>query len=179
MPTLAWGDDVLMNLYRYLMFSLGLLVVVAEAQAAAFVVRDIQVEGLQRISAGTVFNYLPVQVGSTVAEKDYPDIIRALFKTGFFTDVNLERKGEVLVITVTERPAIAEIKITGNSDISTEDLKKALTGVGLAEGRVFDRALLDKVEQELLRQYYSRGRYAVRINSQARPLERNRVAVSI
>ena len=179
MPTLAWGDDVLMNLYRYLMFSLGLLVVVAEAQAAAFVVRDIQVEGLQRISAGTVFNYLPVQVGSTVAEKDYPDIIRALFKTGFFTDVNLERKGEVLVITVTERPAIAEIKITGNSDISTEDLKKALTGVGLAEGRVFDRALLDKVEQELLRQYYSRGRYAVRINSQARPLERNRVAVTI
>ena len=168
-----------MNLYRSLMFSLGLLVAMAQAHAAAFVVRDIQVEGLQRISAGTVFNYLPVQVGSTVSEKDYPDIIRALFKTGFFTDVNLERKGEVLVITVTERPAIAEVKITGNSDISTDDLKKALTGVGLAEGRVFDRALLDKVEQELLRQYYNRGQYAVQIKSQVQPLERNRVAVTI
>ncbi len=168
-----------MNLYRSLMFSLGLLVAIAQAHAAAFVVRDIQVDGLQRVSAGTVFNYLPVQVGSTVSEKDYPEIIRALFKTGFFTDVNLERKGDALVITVTERPAIAEVKITGNSDISTDDLKKALTGVGLAEGRVFDRSLLDKVEQELLRQYYSRGRYAVRIESQARPLERNRVAVTI
>ena len=168
-----------MKFCRYLIFSLGLLVASAEVHAAAFVVRDIQVEGLQRISAGTVFNYLPVQVGSTVSEKDYPDIIRALFKTGFFTDVNLERKGEVLVITVTERPAISEVKITGNSDISTDDLKKALTGVGLAEGRVFDRALLDKVEQELLRQYYSRGRYAVQIKSQVRPLERNRVAVTI
>lgn len=168
-----------MKLYRSLLFLASLLLGVSAADAAAFVVRDIQVEGLQRISAGTVFNYLPVQVGSTVSEKDYPEIIRALFKTGFFADVNLERKGEVLVVTVTERPAIAEVKITGNSDIGTDDLKKALTGVGLAEGRVFDRALLDKVEQELLRQYYSRGRYAVRIDSQARPLERNRVAVTI
>ncbi len=168
-----------MKSYRSLIFSLGLFLVAGGAQAAAFVVRDIQVEGLQRISAGTVFNYLPVQVGATVSEQQYPEIIRELFKTGFFADVNLERKGDVLVITVTERPAIAEVKITGNSDISTDDLKKALTGVGLAEGRVFDRALLDKVEQELLRQYYSRGRYAVRINSQARPLERNRVAVSL
>lgn len=168
-----------MKWYRSLMFSLGLLAVISGAHAAAFVVRDIQVEGLQRISAGTVFNYLPVQVGSTISEKDYPEIIRALFRTGFFTDVNLERKGEVLVITVVERPAIAEVTITGNRDISTEDLKKALTGVGLAEGRVFDRALLDKVEQELLQQYYSRGRYGVQINSQVRPLERNRVAVTI
>lgn len=181
---MALGDYVLMNLYRSnlyrsLILSLGLLVAISEANAAAFVVRDIQVEGLQRISAGTVFNYLPVQVGSTVSEKDYPELIRALFKTGFFADVNLERKGDVLVITVTERPAIAEVKITGNSDISTEDLKKALAGVGLTDGRIFDRALLDKVEQELLRQYYSRGRYAVRIDSQVRPLERNRVAVTI
>ena len=97
-----------MNVYRSLLFSLGLLVAIAQAHAAAFIVRDIQVEGLQRISAGTVFNYLPVQVGSTISEKDYPDIIRALFKTGFFTDVNLERKGEVLVITVTERPGMAQ-----------------------------------------------------------------------
>ena len=168
-----------MKRYRSLIFFLGLMAAAIGSHAAEFVVRDIQVEGLQRISAGTVFNYLPVQVGASISEKDYPEIIRALFKTGFFTDVNLERKGNVLVVTVAERPAIAEVRIAGNSDISSEDLKKALTDVGLAEGRVFDRALLDKVEQELLRLYYSRGRYAVQVKSQVQPLERNRVAVSL
>lgn len=161
------------------MLSVGLWGALSSAQAAEFVVQDIQVDGLQRLSAGTVFNYLPVQAGATISEKDYPEIIRALFKTGFFTDVNLERNGNVLVVTVTERPAISEVRIQGNQDISTDDLKKALTQVGLAEGRVFDRSLLDKVEQELLQQYYSRGRYAVQIKSQVQPLERNRVAITI
>ena len=146
---------------------------------AEFVVRDIRVEGLQRISAGTVFNYLPVSVGSTLSEEDYPEIIRTLFKTGFFTDVNLRREDDVLVIVVTERPAIAEINISGNKDISTEDLKKALEEVGLAEGRVFDRSLLDKMEQELLRQYFGRGKYAVEIDTQVRQLPRNRVAINL
>lgn len=147
--------------------------------SADFVIEDIQVEGLQRISAGTVFNYLPVGIGSTVKQEDFPEIIRALFKTGFFTDVSLERDGDVLVVNVTERPAIAEISITGNQDISTEDLEKALTEIGLAEGLVFDRALLDRMEQELINQYYSRGKYAVEIDTQVRPLERNRVAISL
>jgi len=147
---------------------------------AAFVIEDIQVEGLQRISAGTVFNYLPVSIGSTVEEEDYPEIIRALFKTGFFTDVNLERRdNNVLTVIVAERPAIAEITITGNQDISEEELKTALREVGLAEGQVFDRAILDKIEQELLNQYFSRGKYAVQLNTQITPLERNRVAVSL
>ena len=168
-----------MKLPRRLLALLGLLVIVSGAGAAGFVVRDIQVDGLQRISAGTVFNYLPVQVGSSVSERDYPEIVRALFRTGFFTDVHLERKGDVLVVTVVERPAISEITITGNRDISTDDLKKVLTEVGLAEGRVFDRALLDRVEQELLQQYFSRGRYAVQIDTQVRPLERNRVAITL
>ena len=168
-----------MKLYRCLIFIFGLLAAVCVAQADKFVVQDIQVDGLQRISAGTVFNYLPVQVGSSISEQDYPEIIRALFKTGFFTDVRLERKGNVLVVTVTERPAISEVRITGNHDISTDDLKKALTEVGLVEGRTFDRSLLDKVEQELLQQYYSRGHYAVQIDSQVQPLERNRVAITI
>ncbi len=144
-----------------------------------FVISDIRVEGLQRISAGTVFNYLPVSVGSRLRDEDYPQLIRTLFQTGFFTDVGLSQDGDVLVVTVTERPAIAEINISGNKDISTEDLQKALTGVGLAEGRVFDRSLLDKVEQELLRQYYARGKYAVRLDTQVRSLERNRVDVSL
>lgn len=146
---------------------------------ADFVIEDIQVEGLQRISAGTVFNYLPVGVGSTVRQEDFPELIRALFQTGFFTDVSLERDGNVLVVNVTERPAIAEINITGNQDISTEDLEKALTDIGLAEGLVFDRALLDRMEQELINQYYSRGKYAVEIDAQVRALERNRVAITL
>lgn len=159
---------------------LCLIMMLASASAQAqFVIEDIQVEGLQRISAGTVFNYLPVGVGATVSEQDYPEIIRALFKTGFFTEVNLERRGNVLVVTVTERPAIAEINITGNRDISTDNLKKALAEVGLAEGRVFDNSMLDKMEQELLRQYFSRGKYGIKVDTQVRPLERNRVAINL
>ena len=162
--------------YPLLLF---LLLLVSPWAYADFVIEDIRVEGLQRISAGTVFNYLPVSIGSTIKEQDYPEIIRALFKTGFFTDVNLERDGNVLVITVVERPAIAEIKINGNKDISTDDLKKRLKEIGLAEGQVFDRALLERVQQELVNQYYSRGKYAVKINTQVKPLERNRVAIDI
>lgn len=146
---------------------------------AQFVIRDIRVEGLQRISAGTVFNYLPVSVGSTVDETDYPDIIRALFRTGFFTDVSLERDGEVLVVTVEERPAIASIDIEGNRDISTEDLRLALSEIGLREGEVFSRALLDRMEQELLQQYFGRGKYSVQVDSDVQPLSRNRVAISL
>lgn len=163
-------------LYRTLL----LLLLTAPAWAQnSFVIKDIRVEGLQRITAGTVFNYLPVSVGSTIDSSEYPQIIRALFKTGFFSDVNLSRDGNVLVVHVTERPAIAEINIEGNKDISTDKLKQKLRQVGLAEGKVFDRALLDKVEQQLLQEYYSRGKYAVRINSNVRPLPRNRVAVTL
>ena len=145
----------------------------------AFVIEDIRVEGLQRISAGTVFNYLPVKAGSRITPREYPEIIRALFKTGFFTDVNLERDGNVLVVAVSERPAIAEIKLTGNEDIPTDELTKSLEDVGLAEGRVFDRALLDKIQQELFRQYYARGKYAVKVDTTVQPLPRNRVAIDI
>ncbi|MCL5669536.1 MAG: outer membrane protein assembly factor BamA [Gammaproteobacteria bacterium] len=144
-----------------------------------FVVKDIRVEGLQRIAAGTVFNYLPVKVGDTLDEARSQEAIRALFKTGFFKDVRLERDGEVLVVIVDERPAIASIKFFGNKDIDTETLTKALKGQGLAEGEVFDRSLLDKVEQELKRQYFSRGKYAVQVTTTATPLERNRMAVTI
>jgi len=165
------------RLRPYLLLSACLLV--SAWANADFRIEDIRVEGLQRISAGTVFNYLPVSVGSTISPQDYPDIIRALFQTGFFTDVSLEREDNVLVVTVTERPAIAEIEITGNRDISTDDLKRALQDIGLAEGRVFDRALLDKLEQELLNQYYSRGKYAVRIDTEVQPLPRNRVAINL
>ncbi|PQJ95780.1 outer membrane protein assembly factor BamA [Chromatium okenii] len=149
------------------------------AAAAVFQIADIRVEGLQRIAPGTVFNYLPIQVGDTVAEDVTGGIIRALYKTGFFDDVRVERDGNVLVLWVRERPAIAEIKIVGNKDIETEALNTALADIGLKEGRVFNRSVLDRIEQELERQYFARGKYGVLIQSTISPLERNRVSIHI
>ncbi len=146
---------------------------------ADMVVGDIRIEGLQRISAGTVFNYLPLQVGETLTADRYKELVRSLFQTGFFTDVRLESDGDVLVIIVTERPSIAEINIVGNQDISDDDLEESLRQIGLAEGRVFDSSLLDRVEQELGRQYLARGKYAVRISTRVDELARNRVAINI
>ncbi|MDH3526531.1 MAG: outer membrane protein assembly factor BamA [Gammaproteobacteria bacterium] len=144
-----------------------------------FVVKDVRVEGLQRISAGTVFNYLPVKVGDSIDTDGSAAAIRALFKTGFFNDVYLEQDGDVLVVHVTERAAVSSIEIKGNRDLETEELLNGLKQIGLAEGRVFDRSLLDKVEQELQRQYFSRGKYAVRLDTTVTPLERNRVGILI
>ena len=145
----------------------------------AFEVTDIRVEGLERISPGTVFNYLPIKVGDTVDTDDTVNAVKALFKTGFFSDVRMERDGTVLVVYVKERAAISSIKITGNKDLETDKLLEGLKDIGLAEGRVFDRSLLDKVEQELRRQYFSRGKYAVKIETTITPLERNRVGILI
>lgn len=145
----------------------------------SFVIKDIRVEGVQRISAGTVFNYLPVKVGDTFTQARGQEAIRALYKTGFFKDVQLAREGDVLVVKVSERPAISKIEITGAKDISKDDLKKGLREVGFVEGRVFNRSLLEQIEQELQRQYFARGRYSVRIKPTVTPLERNRVDVTI
>jgi outer membrane protein insertion porin family len=144
-----------------------------------FVVEDIRIEGLQRISAGTVFNYLPVKAGDTFDGKQSAEAIKALFKTGFFKDVRLEQSGTTLVVVVDERPSIASIKLEGNKDISSDDLGKALKGTGLAEGKVFDRQVLDKVEQELRRQYFSRGKYGIRVESEVTDISRNRVDIRI
>jgi outer membrane protein insertion porin family len=151
----------------------------AAAAAESFVVKDIRVEGLQRISAGTVFNYLPIKVGDSVTEESSREAIHALFKTGFFKDVRLERSGEVLVVNVVERASIDTITITGTKEIDEETLKKGLKETGLAEGRIFDSSLLDKTEQELKRQYFSRGYYAVQVKTTVTPLERNRVGINI
>src|SRR5256885_607537 len=143
--------------YKILSKPLALLCCVLPAMAAqaieSFLVKDIRVEGLQRISAGTVFNYLPVKVGDTLTEKLSQESLRALFKTGFFKDVRFERDGNVLVVQVVERPSIASIKITGTNEISEDDLKKGLKEIGLAEGRVYNKSLLDRVEQDLRAQY--------------------------
>jgi len=164
---------------RSLAVILILVLWAAAATAQDFQIADIRVEGLQRIAPGTVFNYLPVQVGDTVGDDVTGNIIRALYQTGFFDDVRVERDGNVLVLQVKERPAIAKIEFSGNKDIDEESLRKAISDIGLKEGRVFNPSVLDRIEQELERQYYARGKYGVLIQSTVSPLERNRVAVRI
>ncbi|MGF1525557.1 MAG: outer membrane protein assembly factor BamA [Candidatus Competibacterales bacterium] len=149
----------------------------APPAAAGFVVEDVRVEGLQRISAGTVFNFLPVEVGDRVAPDDYPALIRALFQSGFFADVVLSRDGNTLVVRVIERPAIAELTFEGNRDLDDEGLRQALREINFIEGEVFNRSTLEQVERSLIDLYFSRGKYAVRIDTDVRPLPRNRVAV--
>ena len=144
-----------------------------------FTIKDIRVIGLQRLTPGTVFNYLPVEVGDKFNDQVSRQAAEALFKTGFFDDITMERDGNVLVIKLKERPAIGSISISGNKDIKTKDLMKGLKGVGFAEGRVFEQSKLDGLRKELTRQYYSRGKYAVKIDTKVDPLSNNRVAVSI
>ena len=146
--------------------------------AEPFVVQDIKLEGLQRISAGTVFNYLPIKVGDRVDAKRTGDALRALYKTGFFRDVRIEKEGDALVIFLHERPSIASIEFTGNKELSTEDLLASLEQEGFSQGRVFNRSTFDLVEQELRRTYFAVGKYGVKITSTITPLERNRVGIS-
>lgn len=159
---------------------LACLLPVPLAQAIEnFFVKDIRVEGLQRIAPGTVFNYLPIKVGDSLTEANARDAIAALFKTGFFHDVRLERSGNVLIVHVAERPSIDSIKISGTKELDEKTLLKSLKDLGLAEGRVFNNSLLDKTEQELKRQYFSLGRYAVNVKTTVTPLERNRVEIRV
>jgi len=145
----------------------------------SFVVENIQVKGLQRISAGTVYNYLPVNVGENFSSNKASSAIRALFKTGFFKDISLDKEGSTLVVNVVERPSIAKIIFEGNKDLSSDDLTSALKKIGLAEGKVFNRQILDKVEQELRRQYFSHGKYGLKIKTDVSRLTRNRVGIHI
>jgi outer membrane protein insertion porin family len=147
--------------------------------AESFVVEDIQVRGLQRISVGTVYNYLPVNIGDNFPEEKQAAAIRALFNTGFFKDITLEREGNALIINVVERPSVAKVAIEGNKDIKKEDLTEALKKIGLAEGKVYNKQVLDKVEQELRRQYFSHGKYGLKIKTEVTELTRNRVAIHI
>ncbi len=145
--------------------------------ADPFVVKDIRVEGLQRVEPGTVFSYLPVKVGETFTDDKGADAIRALYNTGFFKDVKVESDGQVLVVTVEERPAVSQLEFTGIKEFDKDALKKSLKAVGVAEARYYDKALIDKAEQELKRQYVSRGYYAAEVITTVTPVERNRVAI--
>jgi outer membrane protein insertion porin family len=153
----------------------------AQAQPAqdTFTVGDIRIEGLQRISEGTVFNYLPVNIGDTLDGARVGEAMRALYATGFFRDVELRRDGNTLLVVVVERPSIAKFDIKGNKDIKTEDLTKSLRNVGLATGKTFDRSVLDEVKQYLTDQYFSRGKYAVRVDTKITDLPGNKVDIVV
>ncbi|MCD9047028.1 outer membrane protein assembly factor BamA [Luteimonas sp. MHLX1A] len=149
------------------------------AASGAFTVSDIRIDGLQRIGAGTVFTYLPIERGDTIDQVRVGEAVRALYRTGFFEDVQVGRQGDILVVAVTERPAINRLTLTGNKDIKTEDLQRGLADIGLSEGDTFDRLALDRVTQELTRQYNNRGKYNVTITPTVSQLDRNRVDVTI
>jgi len=143
-----------------------------------FTVRDIRVEGIQRTDAGTVFSYLPVKVGETFTDEKATAALKALYATGFFKDVRIDVDNGVLVVIVDERPAIAKIDFTGMKEFEKDTLVKALRDIGLSETAIFDRSILDRAEQELKRQYLSRGKYGAQVAATVTPLERNRVNIT-
>jgi outer membrane protein insertion porin family len=143
-----------------------------------FTVQDIRIEGIQRTEAGTVFSYLPVKVGDTFTDEKGSEAIKALYATGFFKDVRVEAEGKVLVVMVEERPAIASVDFTGIKEFDKDTLTKALKDIGVGESRIYDRSQVDRAEQELKRQYLSRGLYGAKITTTVTPVERNRVAVT-
>jgi outer membrane protein insertion porin family len=151
----------------------------SSASSSSFTVSDIRVDGLQRIGAGTVFTYLPIERGDQIDSGRIGEAMRALYKTGFFEDIRFDREGDILVVTVTERPAINTLTITGNKDLKTEDLTRNLQGIGIAEGETFDRLALDRVTLELNRAYNNRGKYNVEITPKITRLDRNRVDLTI
>ena len=142
-----------------------------------FVVKDIRVEGIQRTEAGTVFSYLPVRVGETFDDDKGTAAIKALYATGFFKDVRLEEENGVLVVLVEERPAISTVDFTGTKEFEKDMLVKALREIGVGETKIFDKASVDRAEQELKRQYLSHGLYGVKITTTVTPIERNRVTI--
>lgn len=144
-----------------------------------FVIQDIRLEGLVRLSSASVYSSLPVAAGDKMNADKTTEVIRALFKTGNFEDIKIGRDGDVLVLQLTERPVIASLDISGNKSIDKDNLLKGLKSAGLAEGEVFQRATLDHVKNELERQYISQGRYAASITVEAKPKPRNRIALDI
>ena len=152
---------------------------VVQGDNARFTVGDIRLEGLQRVSEGTVYNYLPVNIGDDLGPQRLREALKALYATGFFRDVEIRRDGSTLVIAVRERPSIESFELKGNKDIKTEELTKSLRNVGLATGKTFDRSVLEDVKQYLTDQYYSRGKYGVRINATVEDQPDNRVRIKI
>ena len=151
----------------------------AQQDSPVFTVGDIRVEGLQRVTEGTVYNYLPINIGDTLSPQRLREAVRALYDTGFFRDVEMRRDGNTLIVVVNERPTIESFELKGNKDIKTEDLNKSLRNVGLAQGKTFDRSVLEDVKSFLQDQYGARGKYAARIDTSVEEVAGNRVKIKI
>ena len=164
---------------RVKLAALCLLLPLSALSQDVFVVRDMRVEGLQRISEGTVFNYLPINIGDRIDQIRVQEAIRALYAQGLFDDVEMRRDGETLIVAVHERPSIESFTIDGNKDIKTEDLTESLRGVGLAKGRTFDQSVLEEVSGFLREQYYDRGKYGVVVETSVLERPNNTVGVRI
>ena len=168
-----------MSVKCFLAVALGLIAASAADAADPWVVRNFRVEGAQRISEGTIYNYLPINIGDTIDDQRQREAFRALWETGFFQDLELRREGDTLIIVVLERPTIEEFTFDGNKDIKDEDLEKSMTNVGLAAGKTFNQSILQEVTQVLTEEYYGRGKYGARITPSVENLPDNRVRVSI
>jgi outer membrane protein insertion porin family len=151
----------------------------AQEDSPVFTVGDIRVEGLQRVTEGTVYNYLPINIGDTLSPQRLREAVRALYDTGFFRDVEMRRDANTLIVVVNERPTIESFELKGNKDIKTEDLNKSLRNVGLAQGKTFDRSVLEDVKSFLQDQYGARGKYAARIDTSVEEVAGNRVKIKI
>lgn len=156
-----------------------LLNVIPTVWAQSFIVQNIEVQGLQRISSATVRSYLPLKLGQTLGPDKTASVIRALYNTGFFEHISLSRRGNTLIINVEERPTIGHLTITGNSFIATDKLTSVMKSLDIAEGRVYNRLMLDRIQQSLLNQYYELGRYNARVKVTATPMDRCRMLVRI
>ncbi len=163
---------------RLLLALLASAMIAPAFAAAPFVIKDIRVEGIQRTEPGTVFSYVPFKVGDSFTDELASDTIRALYATGFFKDVRVDVQGDVVVISIEERPAIAAVSFVGNKEFDTDTLKKALRDVGIAEARIYDKAVIDRAEQEIKSQYLTRSKYGAKVATTITPIERNRVNVT-
>jgi outer membrane protein insertion porin family len=164
------------------LFAVGGLLLAAPLfaqEGPAFTVGDIRVEGLQRVTEGTVYNYLPINIGDNLSAQRLREAVRALYDTGFFRDVEMRRDGSTLIVVVNERPTIESFELKGNKDIKTEDLNKSLRNVGLSQGKTFDRSVLEDVKSFLQDQYGARGKYAAKIDANVEEVPGNRVKIKI
>jgi len=164
---------------KLIYIALLLQLLVSTAWAQVFVIKNIEIQGLKRIPAATVESYLPVKRGDILHEGKTGEILRSLYQTGFFEHITLAEKNDTLIIRVVERPTIGQLKVAGNSIIPTDKLKEVMKSLGITEGRAYNKALLEKISQSLLNQYYMVGRYNARVDIKTSPMPRNRIKVTI
>ena len=167
------------KLKSFKLFFLGIFLTINLSASDEFLVSDIRIIGLQRVSIGSIFNVIPIGVGDKINTRKSSDITKSLFSTEQFDDIQIARDGNTLIISVVERPSISGIEISGNKALKTEQLLESLDGVGIKEGEVYKRSTLEKVKSELVRSYSSNGRYGADVEIEEIKQPRNRLEIKI